>query len=154
RIVAGENREPLHGVLDPSATAAIIGIDGRSGTWIVPSGPPDIETPSDASLHAIFGLNEAFPPEPFTLLVAAVDAAGKIGDPRGLALLALPYEPPAGELVVGLVWQNRADLDIHVIDPLGNEIWRRDPSSFHPVPGEPTDPNAPLQAGILDHDAN
>ena len=154
RIVAGANREPLHGVLGPSATAAIIGIDGRSGTWIVPAGPPDIETPGDASLRAIFGLNEAFPPEPFTLLVAAVDAAGKIGEPQGLPLLALPYEPPAGALVIGLVWQNRADLDLHVIDPLGNEIWRRDPSSYHPVPGEPPDPNAWKSSGILDRDAN
>src|SRR5437870_4891956 len=59
RVVAGGNREPLHGVLDPSATSAIVGIDGRGGTWIVPAGPPDIETPGDASLHALFGLSEA-----------------------------------------------------------------------------------------------
>src|SRR2546427_8640359 len=46
-IVIDQNREPLHGVLDPAAQAAIVGVPGARGAWIVHAGPPDIDTPSD-----------------------------------------------------------------------------------------------------------
>jgi hypothetical protein len=155
-IVIGDNREPLHGVLDPAAHAAIVGLDGARGAWIVPAGPPDFDTPGDASLHATFGLTDALPPGAFTLEVAAVDAAGRVGDPQGIDLVAAAAPPPAGDLVVSLAWSSTADLDLHVIDPAGGEAWIGHPNTWQvPPPGTPgVDPCAWTTGGILDGDAN
>jgi hypothetical protein len=154
-VVVGHPREQLGAALDPAATGAIVGVAGARGAWILPTGAPDIETPGDASLHAIYGLDPAFAPGPFTLLVAGVDADGRIGPAQGIEQIALPDAPPTGALVIGLDWQGTADLDLHVIDGDGIEIWIGNPSSYRPPPpGDPVDPCAYASAGILDLDAN
>ncbi|HTR55960.1 MAG TPA: hypothetical protein VMJ10_35030 [Kofleriaceae bacterium] len=154
-VLLGENREALTGVLDPAAHAAIVGIVGASGTWIVPAGPPDLSTPTDASLHATFGLADSLGVGPFTLEAAAVDASGHIGDPQTVALVAADQPMPTGALVVSLDWLGAADLDLHVIDPTGAEVWQGDPDSIQFPPGTiGIDPCAWAAGGILDHDAN
>ena len=155
-VVVGENREPLHGTLDPAAQAAIVGIDGVSGAWIVPAGPPDFDTPTDASLHATFGVTETLGVGPFTLEVAAVDAAGRIGEAQQIDLVADDAPPPAGDLVVMLEWTGTADLDLHVVDPTGAEAWVGHPNTWQvPPPGTPgVDVCAWATGGILDQDAN
>ncbi len=154
-IVVGRERELLAGVLEPAATSAILGVSGGRGSWIAHAGPPDIDTPDDASLHVTYGLDPSFPPGPFTIEIAAVDASGRIGPAMGADLLALPDQPPSGELVVALDWPGAADLDLHVIDPAGDEAWIGDPNTWKPPPpGNPVDPCAYLTGGMLDLDAN
>ena len=155
-IVIGENREALRGVLDPAARAVIVGVDGARGAWIVPAGPPDVDTPTDASLHAVYGVTPALGPGPFTLEVAAVDARGRIGDASTVHLVAADSPPPMGELVVSLEWTGAADLDLHVVDPTGGEAWEGHPNTWQqPPPGTPgVDPCAWATGGILDVDAN
>ncbi|MCX5742711.1 MAG: hypothetical protein NT062_09465, partial [Proteobacteria bacterium] len=147
--------EKLDGVLAATAHAAIIGLDGADGAWIVPAGAPDTDTPDKASVHVVFGLTEAVPPGPFTILVASSDADGKIGEPVAVEGMATATRWPAGTLVVGLEWTGRADLDLHVVDALGGEAWSDDPNTWvPPPPGVPVDPTAFLAGGILDHDGN
>jgi hypothetical protein len=155
-VVLDEHREHLHGVLDPAAQAAIVGIVGARGAWIVPAGPADFDTPAFASLHAVFGVTGALGPGPFTLSAAAVDAQGRIGDPITLDLVAAAASPPAGDLVVMLEWTGSADLDLHVVDPTGAEAWVGHPNTWQlPPPGTPgVDPCAWASGGILDVDAN
>jgi hypothetical protein len=155
-VVIDEDRERIHGVLDPAAQAAVVGVAGARGAWIVPAGPPDIDTPTDASLHAVFGVTDALGPGPFALEVAAVDASGRIGDPQRVDLVAADSPPPDGDLVVSLEWTGAADLDLHVIDPTGSEVWVGHPNTWQaPPPGTPGgDPCAFLSGGILDQDAN
>jgi len=154
-VLLGENRTTITGVLDPAAHAAIVGIVGESGAWIAPAGPPDFSTPDDASLHATFGVNEVLGVGPFTLEAAAVDASGLIGDPQTVALVAADQPPPSGDLVVSLDWIGAADLDLHVVDPTGAEIWQGDPNSIQVPPGTVgVDPCGWAAGGILDHDAN
>lgn len=150
-VIVDEDRETVSAVLDPAAHAAIVGLAGEPGAWIVPAGPPDFDTPGKATLHAIYGVTTT--PGPLTMLVAAVDAQGRIGEPASADLVALDAPAPDGVLVVSLQWQGRADLDLHVVDPDGNEAWSGDPNTWKKPIG-PTDPNAYLTGGILDHDGN
>ena len=55
-------------------------------------------------------------------------------------VVAIDAPPPDGELVVGLHWDGAADLDLHVVDPDGDEAWSGDPNTWQrPPPGsEPT----------------
>jgi hypothetical protein len=154
-VLIGRLHEQLHGVLAPDATAAIVGIAGADGTWILPAGPGDSSAPDLATVTATFGLDPSAEPGPFTLELASVDAAGRIGPPATVDLVADEAPAPDGELVVGLAWTSTADLDLHVVDPTGGEARSGDPNTWQrPPPGNPVDPNAFLTGGILDHDAN
>lgn len=154
-IVVGELRDTLRLVLAPTATAAIVGLAGADGAWIIPAGPPDVDTPNDATAHAVFGLADHAPLGPFQLVVAASDGDGRVGAPQPIDLIAAPDLPPDGDVVVSLVWTSTADLDLHVVDPLGHEAWSGKPNTYTPPPpGEPMDPLAYLAGGILDRDAN
>jgi hypothetical protein len=150
----GGVRNRLHAVLDPDARAAIVGIAGADGAWLVLAGPPDIDTPGSPSATAVFGLAPATPPGPFTLLFAATDAGGRIGDPAHIDMIADAAPPPDGDLVVTLAWQGAADLDVHVVDPLGGEAWSGHPNTYKPPIGSPPDPTARLASGMLDRDKN
>ena len=154
-IVLGGNHESLRVVLDPAAKAIVAGIPGARGTWIVPAGAPDFDTPGQPNVHATFGVDAALGPGPFELDVAAVDAAGHIGEAVAVPLIAADNPPPDGDLVIGLEWTGAADLDLHVIDPAGHEAWSEHPNTYQlPPPGEPTDPCGWASGGILDHDGN
>lgn len=154
-VVIGRLHEKLHGILDGAARAAIVGVAGVDGAWIVPAGPPDVDTPGSATVTSLFGLARATTPGPFELVVAATDDTGRIGTPASVALVAEPDAPPTGDLVIRLAWSGAADLDLHVVDPLDHEAWSGSPNTWQPpTPGEPSDPCAFDSGGILDRDAN
>ncbi|MDB4956583.1 MAG: hypothetical protein JWO36_4152, partial [Myxococcales bacterium] len=154
-VVIGREHERLHGILGSRATAAIVGIDGADGTWIVPAGPPDIDTPGSPTVSFGFGIARDSAPGPFTIAIAAVDLEGDVGAPVMVDLMALPELAPDGDLVFALTWDSTADLDLHVVDPLGHEAWSGDPNTWQPPPpGQPADPDAWRTGGILDHDGN
>ena len=159
-IVIGQERETITALFDGAATGAIVGIAGEPGNWILPTQPPDIENPDAATLAATIGLSLDAQQGAFTLDVAAVDSAGNIGEPASVSYMALAAAPPSGELVITLLWNSTADLDLHVIDGSGNEAWSGKPSTFTPPPAG-TDPIDPatlrddyLASGELDVDAN
>jgi len=85
--------------------------------------------------------------------VRATDAAGRFGPPRRQTLTALPIAPSraaAGELVVTLTWDSSADVDLHVLDPANEEIFRGAPSSRDPFGESGTG----VSYGTLDVDSN
>ena len=155
-VIIGSHRETMRALLDPDARSAIIGIPGARGTWIVPAGAPDNDSPQTPAVHAVLGYGTELPVGAFELVVAAVDADGRIGDSMGADEFAAPDLPPDGDLVVTLAWKGTADLDLHVIDAAGGEAWQGHPNTWQtPPPGTPgIDPCAWASGGILDHDAN
>lgn len=160
-ITSGRLRNTFDGTLESGARAFVVGVAEREdapsdGTWLLPAGIPDFETPGSPSAKATFGVREEFPDGPFELMIAATDENGRFGAPFSTTLVAVPEDPPTGELVIQLAWQGNADLDIHVIEPgpFGGEVFSDDPNSYTPVPGEPLDPNEPPKHGILDRDGN
>lgn len=147
--------EKAIGALAPSARAAVFGIAGYDGAWIVPAGPPDSSAPELPIATALFGVRAGIEPGPFTLLVAASDRDGRFGARGEAMLVADEAEPPMGELVIQLVWDGWADLDLHVVDAHGGEAWSDKPNTMSPpVPGTPVDPTEFAKHGILDHDGN
>jgi hypothetical protein len=148
----------FHGSLDPTATAAAIALDGDDGYWIVAAGVPDFSTPTLPSFSGTASFATTLAPGRYTFEVSAVDARGTFGPPGTLVLTAVEAAPsaapPQGQLVVTLAWDTEADLDLHVVDPLGNEIYHGDPSS-NPglVPGRPAEQDAGSY-GYLDFDSN
>jgi hypothetical protein len=154
-LAIGELDQPLRGTMEPGTRGAIIGVEGIDGAWIIPASFPDVEAPGFPTAKATVGVADDFPPGPFELLLAATDADGRIGVAAAQTTMAEPSPPPEGELVIGLDWEGRADLDLHVVDALGGEAWSDDPNTWvPPPPGEPVDPFAFMTGGILDHDGN
>ena len=82
-----------------------------------------------------------------------MDASGNFGPPSRQVLTAIATPPAvsvSGVLIVTLTWDTESDLDLHVVDPLGNEIYHGAPSSVDTFkPG-----SSSLSAGILDADSN
>ncbi len=162
QIILGHETNQLRGALAADATSLIVGLDGDAasqGSWVITAGLPDVETPSLPSIAAQFGLQLDAPAgvQRIVAVAARTDSDGTlvVGPRLILDLLAVPVAPPTGELTIALTWTGAADLDLHVIDPLGGEAWSGDPNTYEPPPpGEPVDPEGFRDGGILDHDGN
>jgi hypothetical protein len=153
-IWAGLSDDPIAGALAPSATAAAIGLQGDVGYWIVPAGVPDIATPDEPSFSAAATFSQGIILGSYTLVVRAVDDAGRFGPPSTQVLVAetSPTNPPAsGALVVTLTWDTESNLSLHVVDPAGAEIYWGDQSSRPPPPFSPADGGS---YGTIDYDSN
>ena len=152
-IWPGYADKPIGGALGPSATAATLAMSGDEGYWIVLAGVPDVSAPTLPTFRATAAFSTTLGQGAYSLQVRAVDNAGNFGPPSTQTLTALP-EPPSrsvqGELVVTLTWDTESDVDLHVVDPLGNEIYHGDPTSRDPfAPDSGSD-----SYGILDFDSN
>lgn len=132
-IYPGFASDPIGGALAPNATAAAIGLDGDVGYWIIPAGVPAVATPDEPSFSATASFSLGIVPGKYTLVVRAVDASGSFGPPSTQTLTeedSPTNPPPQGDLVVTLTWDTEADLDLHVVDPNGNEIYWAGQSSY------------------------
>jgi len=152
-IWPGYASKPVRGALGVTATAAALGLNGDSGFWVIPAGVPDVSAPTLPTLECTASFSRSLPDPAYTLEVRAVDARGRFGPPYRQTLTTLPIAPSRavpGALVVTLTWDNEADLDLHVIDPLGHEIFHGAPSSKNAfAPGSSND-----SSGRLDVDSN
>jgi hypothetical protein len=145
----GETGKALAGALGSGATATAIALSGDEGYWILPAGVPDFSAPTLPTFRTTASFSAALRPGPYTFQVQAVDASGHLGPPSTQTLTALDGPPstptPQGALVVSLTWDTEADLDLHVVDPAGNEIYHGAPLTFDADGGI---------AGELDFDSN
>jgi hypothetical protein len=143
---------PISGALKPGATAAAVGLRGDVGYWIVPAGLPNVATPADPSFAATATFAAGIVPGSYTLVVQAVDGQGHFGAPmtQNLTAQAAP-SAPTGELVITLSWDTESDMDLHVVDASGVEI-------FHGAMSDQPPPFAPQpdggSYGHLDWDSN
>jgi hypothetical protein len=144
------------GVMAPSAVAVALAIDGDSGYWIVPAGLPDVTAPGFPTFATDIAFSAKLPVGTRTFFARAVDAAGHFGASFTRPLDVTHVPRPAGRFVVSLSWDDEADLDLHVVDPRGVEIWKRNINSYEPPPpgASPEPPNTPHPGGILDFDSN
>lgn len=154
-IAPGARNQPLLGTLDASATSVAVGLDGDRGYWLLLAGVPDTETPTLPSLETKLAFARSIPTGSATLLGRAIDGAGRFGAAASAALTIEGQPLPTGRLVVQLVWDRAVDLDLHVADPAGAEVWANQPSAYvAPPPPATPDPNAIAAAGYLDRDSN
>ena len=153
-IWPGLSNDPVGGALAPTATAAAIGLQGDVGYWIVTAGVPSVATPTDPSFSANAVFSQAIVGGSYTLVVRGVDAAGIFGPPMTQVLVEedSPTNPsPAGDLIVSLTWDTEANLDLHVVDPGGVEIYWAQQSSQPPFSFDKVDGGS---YGYLDYDSN
>lgn len=151
----GERDKPFSGALDPGSTSVVLGLEGDSGHWLLPAAAPDVQAPDYPTFNVKLSLSPTILPGEYTLFARAGDEAGRFGPKASVPLTVKAAPPPEGALVVSLLWDTESDLDLHVVDPTGAEIWKRDINSYvPPPPGEPPDPNGWKKGGILDFDSN
>ena len=154
-VFAGESDRPLLGSLDPSATAVLLALDGDRGYWIVGAGVPTTDAPTLPTFDVRLAFSRLIQSGARQLLAEAVDGAGHAGAPSMFALDVSGASLPSGPMVIHLAWNDDADLDLHVIDPDGAEIWSRHPTGYEPPPPPALpDPNGPANAPFLDGDSN
>jgi hypothetical protein len=114
-----------------------------------------VATPDDPSFGGTMAFSGGIIAGNYTLLVRAVDSNGHFGPPATAMLSAsgsAPLEPPpAGDLVVTLTWIGNANLDLHVVDPSGDDLFWGSQSTVPPPPGGPADGGS---YGTIDYDSN
>lgn len=147
-ITPGSTGILLSGTLGPGATAVLLGMVGDQGYWILPASPPDTQTPDQPMFTAWLGFAASVSGAQVEIRTAAVDLSGRAGAAASTSFSVVPRAPPAGALVVELGWDTEADLDLHVVDPLGNELWSGDLTT--PV----SDPTTGSSPGIFGFDSN
>lgn len=156
RSAAARGDSSLHvsGSLASDANAVALWLEGDRGFWLLPAGLPDVTIPDAPTFAVTAALARDAPVGPRSLAVAALSTKGVAGPVATAELEVLAVAEPTGALVISLSWDTAADLDLHVVDPSGVEIWSRNPNSWTPVPGAPLDPFAWQTGGLLDLDSN
>ncbi|HEX4473845.1 MAG TPA: hypothetical protein VH142_02140 [Polyangiaceae bacterium] len=155
QAAVGELDHPFTGALDASATAALVGLVGDAGYWVLVAGSPSIAAPGFPTFDASMDFSPTMDPGNYTLRVQASDESGHFGATALTPIHVVPTNLPSGTLVVALSWDTESDLDLHVVVPGGVEVFARNINSVAtPAPGKPVDPNAYESGGILDFDSN
>src|SRR5581483_3556526 len=154
-LFPGAQHQPFLGELSPSATSVAIGLDGDRGYWIVLAGTPSIDAPTEPTFAVQLAIAKNARLGARNLSVHAVDQNGAVGPAAAMPITIAALEPPSGPLVVHLEWDSDADLDLHVIDSDGVEIWSGHPSGYRPPPPPALpDPDVAKLAPQLDVDSN
>jgi hypothetical protein len=138
-VAPGLQDRSVHASLDPATSGVAVGIDGDIGYWVLPAAPPDVQEPAALTLDAPLVFSPFLPSGQLDLIVRAVSADGRAGTGATIGLRSQETQLAASALAITLSWDTEADLDLHVIDPSGGEIyWGRIAS----------------QGGALDFDSN
>jgi hypothetical protein len=154
-VFAGEGERPLLGSLDPTATSVLLSLDGDRGYWIVGAGVPSTDDPTLPRFDVRAGFSRLIAGGTRTLRAQAIDARGHAGAAKEQQVDVSAAAVPSGPMVVSLAWNGNADLDLHVVDPDGVEIFSRHPSGYRPPPPPAIpDPTAADNAPLLDLDSN
>ena len=154
-ITPGLENKQIFGRLDPGSTAVAIGLAGDVGYWILAADVPDTDSPTQPTFHASLSFSPSLPQTSYDLMVRAVAPPNSIGPATHVPLDVEQSLPPTGALVVSLWWDTESDLDLHVVDPYGVEIWAGHINSYDPYAAVPTtDAGAWNEGGILDFDSN
>jgi uncharacterized protein YfaP (DUF2135 family) len=115
--------------LAAGSTAIGVQLDGDRGWWLVTAGVPDSDSPTLPSFRARMSFARTLQPGPVMLSARAIDGAGRFGPASQLSLTVADQPLPPGRLTVALSWAQASDLDVHVVEPGGFEIWSDAPMS-------------------------
>lgn len=82
---------------------------------------------ASSSVTIILTVAQNIPRRSFTCVYAAVDASGRVGAYVGTQVQVTTVG--TGQLQISLTWDTQADVDLHVVEPSGEEIWYGDRTS-------------------------
>jgi len=143
--------------LTPVGTGGLIAqARGDVGYWGFTPGIRNVAIAGQLDFGTSMQIARSVPTDrPLDIDVYAVGTDGAVGPPRLLELTTVPPPVPEGKLVVSLDWDQQVDLDLHVTDPNGVEIWARKINSYQaPPPPTLPGPDDYKNGGILDFDSN
>lgn len=150
----GERAKPVEGTLDVAATGVLVGLRGDAGHWRLPAEVPSVLEPDFPSFSFAIDFSLDVPLGEQTLLIAATDEDGRVGEAAELPITLRPSATREAELIVALAWDVEADLDLRVVLPSGVEISKSNINSYQPpAPGE-LPSSSPDDGGVLDFDSN
>jgi len=150
-VFAGEAGLRISGRAESAAFALNLALEGERGYWIVPTGVEDPSVPGELSWSAELDFGRALSPARRRLLIQAADARGRAGPVRRVNF-EVAAAGAEGELVVELVWDAQADVDLIVTDPEGSTI---SPRNIDSQPGaQDPEPDASASGGRMDVDSN
>lgn len=151
----GQTNRVLSGAVAKDGLSVALKLDGDEGYWVKPSGPSDAVLPDALSFEANLAFSRFITAGEHDLKVIASNAAGTWGQPSPIRFTFVDLNAaPAAALRIALSWDVDADLDLHVIDPTGVEIWSRKSSTYEPPVVGPIDQAAADASGRLDFDSN
>ena len=142
-----------NGSLEAAATGVAIALEGDTGYWVMPAGLPDVTSPGFPTFSADIAFASKIKGGQRSFQVRAVDGNGRFGPALVKPFTVVDAKKLEGILVVSLSWDSSSDLDLHVVDPAGVEIWKRNISSYvPPAPGTapPQPAGATREGGTLD----
>lgn len=148
----GQIDKPVTGALAPGATAVSLHLAGDGVHYVLPAMAADITAPDQPTFAARLSFSPLLPQGAQQLVVQATDAAGRYGAASVQTLLSAEEPAPQGALVFTLRWERPADLDLHVEEPSGAEIWSRRKTGA--PPSTPPTGTPVAGGGYLDADAN
>jgi hypothetical protein len=162
-IPQGEPDRRISGRASDDSTAVAVKLEGKgSGYWLLPTGSEDVV--NNGELEWSFRASFAHDLEPGLqrLLFAAIDAEGKSGTQTDVQLCIARSVPDNGNacdpktappaFVVSLAWDADVDLDLRVINPFGEVVDPKHPSSGEPDEKGNIDPKQE-GAGVIARDA-
>jgi uncharacterized protein YfaP (DUF2135 family) len=151
----GQTNRALSGSVSKDAVSLAFSLDGDPGYWVRPAGGADPILADSLSFDANLAFSRFVTEGVHDLHVAASNAQGQWGatEPLQLTFVDVNAVAPA-DLQVRLSWDVDADLDLHVIEPDGVEIWSRKITAYEPPVVGPVDQAAADAAGRLDFDSN
>lgn len=141
-LTVGQRERALGGRTGADAHAIAVRLDGLgTGWWVRPVQDLDPMFPGERDFQLVYDVGGGAPPGRHTLLLAAVDAAGRRGPefplevcvrddgvPDNLNACDPAIAPPA--LVITMQWDRDVDLDLVVETPSGKRISSKSPTSL------------------------
>lgn len=158
-LFAGQSNKKITGDVAKGTNGIALRLaDLGSGYWLIPASAPDPapQIPGDLTWEADCDFSAGIPLGTHDLELSAVDVNGVWG-PKKTQTLTVDSAVPRGKLVISLVWDSTADLDLHVILPDGRNVGPKNPVTMLPDGGSGTnnDPyNFPPGTGLFDRDSN
>jgi hypothetical protein len=151
----GQTERALGGSASSDSVSVALQLDGDPGYWVRPVGGADPVLADSLAFDANLGFSRFITAGPHDLVVAASTASGTWGEAARLRFTFVDLNAPSTpQLQVRLRWDVDADLDLHVVQPDGFEIWSRKISTYEPPVVGIIDQNAANAAGHLDFDSN
>jgi hypothetical protein len=146
---AGQAGKVLSGDATGTASAILLRFaDLGTGYWSVPVVTMDPQMVGDLTWTATIDFGWNIPSGTHQMNIAAIDMNGVVG-PISQNPYLIQSATPKGALVISLVWDSNADLDLHVKTPEGEDLSPENPT---------TNPDAgtmqPSGGGYVDRDSN
>jgi hypothetical protein len=154
RVYPGAQGRSVSGSVNGAASAILVGLAGDNAHWLLPVGMADLDMVGNFTFSTTLSFSPDLPLGERALNFRAIDADGQLGPVQALTL-KVDAPAPTGALVIQLVWDTEADLDLHVRiqNPTNTttpyfDVWARAPRALPPKPpGEMDYTQAELDAG-------